>query len=45
VGELKTEQSPRSGARGSLSPNAGEVRLSNLGRSPLNPDSKQQDHN
>ncbi|RDX91017.1 putative boron transporter 2 [Mucuna pruriens] len=45
VGELKTEQSPRSGARGPLSPKAGEVRLSNLGRSPLNPDSKQQDHN
>ncbi|KAK7397000.1 hypothetical protein VNO78_18164 [Psophocarpus tetragonolobus] len=45
VGELKTEQSPRSGARGPLSPKAGEVRLSNLGRSPLNPDSKQPDHN
>lgn len=45
MGELKTEQSPRSGARGPLSPKAGEVRLSNLGRSPLNPDSKQQDHN
>ncbi|KAG4916713.1 hypothetical protein JHK87_054270 [Glycine soja] len=45
VGEFKTEQSPRSGARGPLSPKAGEVRLSNLGRSPLNPDSKQQDQN
>lgn len=45
MGELKTELSPRSGARGPLSPKAGEVRLSNLGRSPLNPDSKQQDHN
>ncbi|WVZ08985.1 hypothetical protein V8G54_022331 [Vigna mungo] len=45
VGELKTEQSPRSGARGPLSPKAGEVRLSNLGRTPLNQDSKQQDHN
>ncbi|KAL2345514.1 hypothetical protein Fmac_006799 [Flemingia macrophylla] len=45
LGELKTEQSPRCGARGSLSPKAGEVRLSNLGRSPLNPDSKHQNHN
>ena len=45
MGEFKTEQSPRSGARGPLSPKAGEVRLSNLGRSPLNPDSKQQDQN
>ncbi|KAG5055948.1 hypothetical protein JHK85_008458 [Glycine max] len=45
MGEFKTEQSPRSGARGPLSPKAGEVRLSHLGRSPLNPDSKQHDHN
>ena len=42
VGELTTEQSPWSGARGYYSPKAREVRLSNLGRSPLNPDSKQQ---
>ncbi|KAJ1412532.1 Bicarbonate transporter, C-terminal [Sesbania bispinosa] len=44
AGELTTEQSPRSGARGHYSPKAREVKLSNLGRSPLNPDSKQQDN-
>ncbi|XP_057439173.1 boron transporter 1-like [Lotus japonicus] len=40
MGEFTTEQSPRSGARGP-SPKAREVRLSSLGRSPLDPDSKQ----
>lgn len=43
AGELTTEPSPRSGTRGPHSPKAREVRLANLGRSPLNPDSKQQD--
>ncbi|KAJ7973111.1 Boron transporter like [Quillaja saponaria] len=33
-------QSPRSGGRGAYSPSTGEVRLSNLGRSPLNSASK-----
>ncbi|OIW17444.1 hypothetical protein TanjilG_22556 [Lupinus angustifolius] len=44
AGELTTEQSPRSGTRSLFSPNGREVRLSSLGRSPLNPDSKQQDN-
>ncbi|CAL5194555.1 unnamed protein product [Lathyrus oleraceus] len=44
VGELTTEQSPRSGARGPNSPiMPREMRLSNRGISPLKPDSKQQD--
>lgn len=43
VGELTTEQSPRSGARGPNSPiMPREMRLSNRGISPLKPDSKQQ---
>ncbi|OIW13451.1 hypothetical protein TanjilG_05341 [Lupinus angustifolius] len=37
--ELTTERSPRSGTRSPYSPNGREMRLSHLGRSPLNPDS------
>lgn len=44
MGELTTEQSPKYGARGTYSPKTREVRFSNLGRSPLNPDSKKQDN-
>ncbi|XP_061366183.1 probable boron transporter 2 isoform X2 [Gastrolobium bilobum] len=44
VGELTTEQSPRSGARGPHSPKARVVRLPSLGRSPLNPDSIQHEN-
>ncbi|XP_015968859.1 boron transporter 1 [Arachis duranensis] len=40
-GELSAEHSPRSGTRGPHSPMAREVRLANLGRSPLSSDSKQ----
>ncbi|KAK7337566.1 hypothetical protein VNO77_18148 [Canavalia gladiata] len=43
AGELTTEQSPRSGARGPHSPRPREVRSSNQGKSPLNPDSKLHD--
>ncbi|KAE9598196.1 putative bicarbonate transporter [Lupinus albus] len=37
--ELTTERSPRSGTRSPYSPNGREMRVSNLGRSPLNHDS------
>ncbi|KAJ7977710.1 Boron transporter like [Quillaja saponaria] len=40
AGEFIGEQSPRSGGRGTYSPRTGEVRVSNLGRSPLSSDSK-----
>ncbi|XP_048336004.1 boron transporter 1 [Ziziphus jujuba] len=40
VSELKGEQSPRSGGREQNSPRGGEVRLSKLGKSPLNTTTK-----
>ncbi|KAF7818097.1 boron transporter 1-like [Senna tora] len=40
---LSTEQSPKYGVRGTYSPKTREARLSNLGRSPLNPELKKQD--